>query len=276
MTRSRAQPRRTSPRQLQDAAVPAHRRGSPAPQTRRSRKIFGWRWVSALLVVLIVALGAFIFTSPLFYVTRVEVGGVRYVPAEELFTRSGIASYHVLWIDPDEVVGRLMESSSLSSARVLVQWPARVIILVQEREPALIWEQGGARYWVDVNGNLMLLRRELPGLVRVVNEGQEIPFHCPGPGCPKAGAVTIDPSVVLGAQQLKTLRSNIDVLYYDPARGLSYQDGRGWRGYFGIGTDMDTKLAVYETLIADLESRGILPVYIDVSNPSAPFYRVAR
>ena len=66
------------------------------------------------------------------------------------------------------------------------------------------------------------------------------------------------------------------MLYYDSVHGLSYQDGRGWRGYFGVGADMDIKLAVYETLIEDLEARGLVPVYIDVSNPDAPFYRIAR
>lgn len=233
----------------------------------------GWQWFSAGLVAGIVALGYFIFSNPIFYVTQAEVGGVRYVPAEEIYTASGVAGYHILWVDPREVRARVLESPSVSGAQVFVQWPARVIIVVREREPALVWEQGGERYWLDVNGNLMLMRRELPNLVRVINEGQAIPFRCPGPGCPEGGQVTIDPAVVLGAQQLKTLRSNIDVLYYDPARGLSYQDGRGWRGYFGVGTDMDVKLVVYETLVANLQARGITPIYIDVSNPNAPFYR---
>jgi len=58
--------------------------------------------------------------------------------------------------------------------------------------------------------------------------------------------------------------------------GLSYQDGRGWRAYFGVGINMGLKLAIYETLVADLVSRGIQPIYIDVSDPDAPFYRVAR
>lgn len=228
------------------------------------------------MLVLMLAGGVILFTNPMFYVMRAEIGGVRYVPAEEIFTQSGIAGFHILWVDPDVVAERITASPSLSSAQVVVQWPSRVIILVREREPALVWEQGGARYWVDVNGNLMLMRRDLPNLVRVVNEGEAIPFYCPGPACVEGGVVSIDPAVVLGAQQLKTLRNQIDVLYYDPVRGLSYQDGRGWRGYFGIGTDMDRKLQVYEALVASLEERGVRTTYIDVSNPGAPFYRVAQ
>ncbi len=238
--------------------------------------VFPWRAVSGLIVVALLAAGAFLFTNPLFFVTRAEVGGVRYTPAEELFTDAGIAGLHVLWVDPDAVQARLAESPGLDLVQVLVRWPARVIILVREREPALVWEQGGERYWVDVNGNLMVMRRDLPNLVRVINEGDAIPFHCPGPTCTNNNTVTIDPEVVLGTQQLKTLRSNIDVLYYDPVRGLSYQDGRGWRGYFGVGTDMDLKLTIYEQIVADLVARGLQPVYIDVGHPDAPFYAVKR
>ncbi len=263
------------------------RTASSRPAARRPARLgvrlapraegFNWRWVSMLLAVGLAALGVFLFTSPLFYVTRAEIGGVLYVPAEEVFAQSGVAGYHVLWIDPGEVAPRIAASPSLDDARVVVQWPARLVILVREREPAIVWEQGDARYWVDVQGHLMLLRRNLPALVRVINEGEAIPFQCPGPACSdETGAVTIEQDVVIGTQYLKTLRENIDVLYYEPVRGLSYQDGRGWRGYFGVGADMELKLAIYERLVADLEARGIRPAYIDVSNPDAPFYRVVQ
>lgn len=237
---------------------------------------FGLRWISLAITLGLLTALIVVAASDAFRVTQAEVGGVRYVPATEVFTLADVAGDHILSVDPETVAARITASPSIESAQVFVRWPARVIIIVREREPALVWEQGGQRYWVDVNGNLMQFRQELPALVRVVNEGEAIPFGCPGPACHEEGRVTIDPAVVLGTQHLKTLRSNIEMLYYDPVHGLSYQDGRGWRGYFGIGTDMDVKLLVYETLVADLEARGIRPVYIDVSNPDAPFYRVSQ
>jgi len=264
-----------TPRRSATARRPAVRRQGRSPLSGIGRR-FSWRFVSAGLVLASIALGVFIFTNPIFLVTQVEVGGVRNVPPDEIFTNSGIAGYHILWVDPQEVQQNVTQSPSLSSAQVVLQWPARVIIFVREREPALVWEQGGEHYWVDVNGNLMRLRQDLPNLVRVINEGEAIPFSCPGPGCSEEDKVTIDPAVVLGAQQLKTLRSNIDMLYYDPVRGLSYQDGRGWRGYFGIGTNMDLKLVIYETLVDNLQQRGITPIHIDVSNPDAPFYYISQ
>jgi hypothetical protein len=77
-----------------------------------------------------------------------------------------------------------------------------------------------------------------------------------------------------GALQLRELRPNIDQLYYRPSGGLSYQDGRGWRAYFGTGRDMHQKLVVYETIVADLLAKGLTPEYISVSNQEKPFYRI--
>jgi cell division protein FtsQ len=268
------------------AARPSRRAGrsQAAPAVRRRQGAarllptagFPWRAASLALILALGGASAFIFTNDAFVVRRAEIGGVRYVPPEEVFTESGIAGRHVLQVDPAQVEARLETLPSLDSATVSVEWPARVVIRVREREPALMWEQGGQRYWVDLNGHLMVARRDIPNLLRVVNEGEAIPYRCPGPLCAEQDAITIDQAVVLGAQHLKTLRSNIELLYYDPVRGLSYQDGRGWRAYFGVGANMDVKLIVYEQLVAALELRGVRPLYIDVSNPDAPYYRIAQ
>jgi hypothetical protein len=126
-----------------------------------------------------------------------------------------------------------------------------------------------------VNGNLMLQRADLPDLVRIVNQGDAIPYRCPGIGCPEGvDSVRINEDVVLGAIQMKTLRADIGVLYYNPEQGLSFQDPRGWRGDFGVGIDMNIKLALYEALVADLSARGLKPAYIDVSDPTSPYYRL--
>lgn len=249
---------------------------------RRTRRLAGTlerrpqivRWVSLSMVIFIVMVGTFIFAHPMFYVSSIEIGGIRYLSAEEIFSRAGVAGLHILWVQPDEVEQNIAESTSVAAVDVAVQWPARVIILVREREPALVWEEDGARYWVDVNGHMMVRRGEVENLIRVINQADGIPFICPGPTCPEEdeSIIQIDPDLVLGAQQLKTLRANISVLYYSEPEGLGFDDERGWRAYFGTGLSMDVKLLVYERLVAELTSQGVDITYIDVSNPAAPFY----
>jgi hypothetical protein len=86
-------------------------------------------------------------------------------------------------------------------------------------------------------------------------------------------AARVPVEAIEGALQLRELRPNIELLHYDPQHGLSYQDGRGWRGYFGVGTHMAQKLAVYETLVDNLISRGLHAAMISVENVNAPYYR---
>src|SRR5690606_17912624 len=124
-----------------------------------------WRWVSLALALVAAGGLSFLFTSEMFVVSRVEVGGTTYVPAEEIYTLSAIADKHILQVNPEEVAQRVASSPSLEAAEVIVEWPARVIILVQEREPAIVWEQGEWRYWVDSRGRLMPERVEMPALV---------------------------------------------------------------------------------------------------------------
>src|SRR5574341_328451 len=165
-----------------EPAIRRRRRQRPAAAASAVR--FGWRWVSLALTLGLIGAGAVLFTNPMFFVTRAEVGGARYISAEEIFTAAGIADEHVLWIEADEVEARVRDVPGVSSAEVRVEWPARVIIVVREREPALIWEQAGQSYWLDVNGILMPVRGDVPGLVRVINEGEAVPYGCPASGCP--------------------------------------------------------------------------------------------
>jgi hypothetical protein len=82
--------------------------------------------------------------------------------------------------------------------------------------------------------------------------------------------------VVLGGLQLRQERPNIGSLFYELGNGLSYKDGRNWRAYFGTGVDMNQKLAVYEALVADIQARGLQPIYISVINKDKPFYRAVE
>lgn len=238
------------------------------------RKPNAVRWVSLTIVIFITLVGAFVFAHPMFYVTRIEIGGLRYMSAEEVFSRAGVAGFHILWVQPEQIEANIADSTSVASVDVAVQWPARVIVLVSEREPALVWEEDGARYWVDVNGNMMVRRGDVQNLIQVINLADSIPFICPGPACQQEGdnIVQIDPALVSGAQQLKTLRDTITVLYYSEPEGLGFDDERGWRAYFGTGLNMDVKLVVYERLVAELQEQNTNITYIDVSNPAAPFY----
>jgi hypothetical protein len=64
-------------------------------------------------------------------------------------------------------------------------------------------------------------------------------------------------------------------LQYDPQFGLGWQDPRGWLVYFGSNTsEIDIKLAEYETIISTLQAENRQPALISLEFLHSPFYRM--
>lgn len=265
------------------------------------RFVFSSRWLSlGLLAVTIYAL-VDIYNEQRFYLTYIPVEGSVAVSPEEIAEVSGLAGSHVFAADPSAAAKNIGALPGIVSSTVTLQWPNQVYIEVSEEAPVAVWLENGAEYGIALNGRLIPAIRANPGLLRIESEIKPATGSSSGDRTPAemtgredqsaAGAAAKDdssknakeivasfafiPSDVLeGAMQLRELRPAIDKLYYQPMGGLSYQDGRGWRGYFGTGHQMNQKLAVYETVVTDLLARGIYPEYISVSNQEKPFYKI--
>ncbi len=250
----------------------ARRRPLNAPdsmtQTRGDQfdVVYSARMLSSVILFSLLVVLLLFFQSDAFYVHRIEVGGLSYLAADEVFTLSGVATTHIFWVNPAEVRDNILLSPSVAAVDVSVGWPPHLLqIEVQERQPALVWEQAGVRTWIDVRGRVMPQRTDLEGLLLIIAEDVDTPV---GPH------IVIPQDVVDGALQLKRLYPNIETLIYNSAEGLGYQDARGWRAWFGSGTDMPAKLNVYDAIVANLEAQGIFPEYVDVGNVDSPHYKV--
>ncbi len=236
------------------------------PRADQMGLLFSARMLSVVILLSLGVVLVLLFQSDAFYVHHIEVGGLTYLTAEEIFALSEVANLHLFWVNPAEVREQVMRSPSVADADVVVTWPPHgVQIAVRERAPALIWEQAGVRTWIDVRGRVMQQRLDIEGLLRVVVEGSDSPL---GPN------VVIPQGVVDGALQLKALLPALTEVIYDPVDGLGFQDSRGWRVWFGTGTEMPARLNVYEAIVADLQARDIYPELIDVGDTDAPYYKV--
>lgn len=225
-----------------------------------------WRLASLSLVILLGALLVRLLTAPQLFVDGINLGGNSLVPGEEIYAQSGVARQNIFWVDPRAAAKAVEAVPGIASATVTVKWPNTVTLVVQERVPVILWEEGDRQWWVDANGFKFKSRGELPGLLPVMVDDVL-------PGTAVSDTEVIPPEAVAGAILLKQLRPNIELLHYDTLHGLSYQDGRSWRGYFGVGLDMAEKLAVYETLVENLVSRGIHPSAVSVEDLRQPYYR---
>jgi len=223
-----------------------------------------WKMASAALVMMLGSLLFHILSSSQYFITSINLAGAQYIPGEELYDASGVHHLNILWLDPAQIERNVETVPGIKEAHVEVRWPNQVFVIVEEQVPVLAWSQGGQTMWVDAEGRVFPARGQLSGLLPIMVDDANYPLT------PDS---RIPVEVIAGALQLKQLRNNIELLHYDAKNGLSYQDGRNWRGYFGTGADMDVKLVVYETLIENLLARGIHPSAVSVIDEDAPVYR---
>ena len=250
-------------------------RGDAPPVERRSVQhgvreggLPAWRLISGVLVLMLIGALVFFFVADIFYVHTIGVGGLRYLAKEEVFALTDIADMHVFWVDPETVRRSILRSPSIADARVDVGWPPVMVqVVLEERQPALVWQQAGVVTWIDLGGRVMQQREDRPDLLRV-----EAVNLIEGPLGPNT---RLETDIVNGALQLRTLFPGQTALRYHPDKGLGLTDARGWDVWFGIGVDMQGKLLIYEAIVDNLLTRGIQPVEINVVNPDAPFYATA-
>lgn len=262
--------------------------------------VLSTRWIS-LAVLAACAYALFIIGGDEgFYLNYIPVEGATSLDINHVVEESGLAGRHIFAADPQEAADHIGELGGVITATVTLKWPNEVAIRIREKPPLATWQEGDQLYWIDEGGRLSLARAETVGLLNIISEippsaasiavaaeGDEEAADPDAADEVIAGEATdeaheeasssqaafVPQAVLEGALQLRELRPNIDRLYYHPADGLGYQDGRGWRAYFGAGRDMHQKLVVYETIVADLLERGIMPAYISVANQYKPYYR---
>lgn len=224
----------------------------------------GWRLASMTIVTLFGLLLGYAITNENFFVDSIELVRTDYVPGDEIYRASGVHGMNVFWINPADVQSNIQSVPGIEQAVVEFEWPSTLYVEVKEKEPVLLWKQAGKSVWVDEFGKTFPARHYLSWLLPITVDDATRPLGIDE-------YIPID--VVEGARQLKILRPNIELLHYDVGRGLSYQDGRNWRGYFGTGNNMGTKLLVYEALVENFMSRGIWPKIVSVVEPGTPFHR---
>jgi hypothetical protein len=233
--------------------------------------IFSARWISLSILSLCIYAIYLVGMDEHFYLTVIPVEGTISISPAEIVDSSGLAGIHVFAADPNVAAVRIASIPGVISAAVTLQWPNQVHIQIKEDSPIAVWIEGSNQYWITETGRFIPARSQTLGLLKIESERPLDP-SVEATKTWQPSIAFVPDSVLAGAMQLRELRSNIEKLYYRPASGLSFEDGRGWRVYFGTGTDMHQKLVVYETIVDELLAQGRTPVYVSVSNQEKPYY----
>lgn len=278
-----ARARQTGPAPKRKPAQNARRRyqvalsaGADARPLSIPRPHVGFRLVSFLVVLVLGGLIYAAYNLPFFRVTEAKVTGNTLISAQELSAAMSITNQPIFLLKAADLENRLrLNYPELSSARVTVSLPNVVAVDVIERKPAIRWEQGGGYTWIAEDGVAFRPRGEIPELISVTAVS--------APALNLSSSDPLNPVPFISSemvQALKGLAAHVPPgmsILYDPKLGFGWNDPRGWSVYFGTkSNDVELKMRVYESMVNSLMQRGIHPVMINVTYPTAPYYRISQ
>jgi len=267
---------RSARRRFQNALLPV----APDAEMRGisiARPHLGKRLPAFLLVLLLGTALYFAFNTPQLRVAEAQVTGNQMLTPAEINSALEIKGQPTFLLIPSELEKRLrLAFPELVAAHVDVTLPNTVSVQVAERTPVIRWEQGDGYTWVAEDGIAFRPHGETASLISVVA------LSAP----PVEGIVSPDsltPAPFISPEMVKSLKGlaghvppGMPILY-DASFGFGWEDPRGWRVYFGTsGRDVELKMRVYESMVASLTQRGIQPALINVTYPTAPYYRLTQ
>jgi cell division protein FtsQ len=254
-----------------------------------------WRWLSAVLTVVLGFALYQVWNATTFRVAGAEVNGVQRVTAADVNNALGIQGKPVFSLDAGQLQEQLLQAfPEFSFAAVQIGLPNTVSITVTERLPLLAWRMNGNVTLVDDEGMGFPARGDVTAQAIPVVEASALPptvvIEKPQVDVmdltTQPAETTVEPEPVVGAQPftkpefvsavltLKEQAPESVPLLYDGARGFGWRDPGGWDVFFGDARDMAMKLLVYQKIIARLDDKEeTLPSLVSVENVHAPYYR---
>lgn len=260
------------------AAAPPMMGQLSVPRTPALPRIrVGWRLLSFFLAALFGAGLYFAWTLPNFRVPAATLVGNQMLTAEEVESVLRLNNAPIFLVVPADAETALrVNFPEITSVKVSVELPNKVIATITERQPVIRWEQDGAYTWVDAEGVAFRPRGEAQGLVVVSASGSP-------PAGLRSESDALAPVPFVATQIIESIRllaphvPQGSVLLYNPKFGIGWVDARGWTVWFGSSAEeTDVKLRVYSVLVDSLAQRGITPSFINVAYPGAPYYRVGQ
>jgi cell division septal protein FtsQ len=228
------------------------------------------RLLSLAGLAILVAIGLSMATSPDYVVAGVTVRGSATLTAAEATRLAGVDGMNIFLVDPQAVAARLSESAFLKNVAVETALPNQVIIHVEERRPRVVWVlKDRTPYLVSEDGILMSQATTLDGYVVVYDQETD-------PGALKIGDGLERDDAIDTAQRLTmlwpaSLGLNLALIeWQNSAGGVTVVTDTDQRLQFGDSRQLEEKLRVGATLIADLRARNIAWSRLDLRAPDRP------
>ncbi len=260
----------------------------------------GPRLVSgALFLLTAVAIYILAFSSR-FQVGTYPVTGLQRVDHSAVEAVLKLEGSQIILLDPQTVVHELNAAfPELTNIALHVGFPAKLAISVTELQPVLSWKVGDTDYWLDKDGIILPPRGQVDNLEEVASPDLPPLVAIAGDTPAASGDTTavtaatttaadsstttpttywgrqVDPQFMNAIISLPKIIPQQTNLVYNSQNGLGWKDPGGWDVYIGRDlTNIDQKLAIYQTIIDGLQKQGITPTQmVSLAYIDAPYYK---
>ncbi|MDZ7729325.1 MAG: FtsQ-type POTRA domain-containing protein [Dehalococcoidia bacterium] len=247
----------------------AQARGA-APQQRRR---LAWRpgkgtAIVASLVLFFGLLGGggyWVYQSPLFEVSHVEVRGNARIEAATIVERSDLLGEHLATADLGEAQRSIYAIPLLSSVEVERKWPDRVVVTVEERQPWGTWEQGGVGYTIDREGVVIGTTPPPEGSPVIVSSqegsrelGDRVDYQA------------VDAAAEIYEELPRELGTTVTEVAFVSGEGVQVTTGAGDVAMLGDSGGISYKLAVWAAVAEQARQEGIGYSVIDLRYGNRP------
>ncbi|MFC4602142.1 cell division protein FtsQ/DivIB [Rhodococcus kronopolitis] len=227
--------------------------GAAAVAPRRNRKRL---LVSALVVVVLAALGAVAWFTPLFAARTISVSGNVGVPTEEILAALAIpAGTPLLQVDAGGAASRVAAIAKVDRVRVARSYPSTVEVTVVERAPAVFYDAPEGTRLMDGGGVSYAIEPPPPGVPR-------LKVDRPGHDDP----ATLDALTALNSMPPQ-LRGQVTEISAPTVSDIRVSLGDGRQVLWGSADNSERKAAIAVPLL------GQPGQVFDVSSPDLPTTR---
>jgi cell division protein FtsQ len=247
---------------------------SPPPRGPRLRRPqLGWRPSKGMLAAagVLCALGLmaggayWVWTSPFFKISNVEVTGNERIPASTIVERTDVLGDSMFSADLAAAQKQLYALPLVASVKVERQWPHTLKVMVEERKAWGTWEQSGVRYTIDRDG--VVLGTNPPPAGSPAIKSSE-------PGSRQQGD-RVDYQAVDAAAEIyeklpRQLGTTVQEVAFVAGKGVQVTTANNQTALLGDSSSIAYKLAVWAALSHEAQAQRINYTTIDLRYGNRP------
>ncbi len=246
-------------------------RGPRGP--RFSWPSFSWRPSKALLVVssllgtlALLGYGAFwVWNSPFFKISQVEVLGTQRIAASTVIETTGILGESMFDADLAAAQKELYKEPLVYGVRIERDWPHTIRITIEERRPWGTWEQSGVEYTIDREGVVLGVGPAPDGspVIRSSEAGNRVQGD-------RVDYQAVDAAAELYEKLPRQLGTTVAEVAFIQGKGVQVTTTNGLTALFGDSSAISYKLSVWAALAAEAQARRINYTTIDLRYGNRP------